>query len=1528
MQTSAVTLSPIGMNKDSGPGIHNPQEAMNILNMRVLSTDDTFGTTSSLTTEKGNAKITLYDSTSYYASPQVKTSVSIYGAVIGKCILKDSLIFFTTGHSNRDRIYKIDKKGDDYILALLFRGILNFSLDYPIEAYSIFENESIQKVYWTDNYNQPRLINTARTLDTYDETVLYTGFDFVSTLPLKETVSIIKTAGNGVFPSGVIQYAFTYFQNNGQESKIFAISDLYNLSFRDRGGSPEENIACSFDISIANASTFFDYIRIYSIVRTSVDGTPIVKKVADIPVSSFLKEEDTTTEPVLVTTNMPCVGFSIAPQGTENSFSWGYKAQGSEAVIPLTWEEALAHLYAVGETLIASGTFTVTLFNSTTQGDIQSITITDGSLEFPITEATSKGTTDAYSYQVYDENIHVGWVNYTIQFKYSTSTTAKISYYQQGIHTKNSFNFTDTNTTGETVSPTHLLYIGGSEILAKTMAIKDNTLFLGNITLLVKPVGTLALPSTTLVKDFVSNASNITIQDIDKPIGHDSASGSYYGYQPESLNVPSYNTFKNREYYRLGIQGQYKTGEWSEPLFITDHKVAHSPQLSSTELIGTSIKVTINSTDLVDTLLNNGFLKVRPVVVYPSIAEREVIAQGVINPTLFNVEDRYQNAPTNINSWYFRPMLNTTFTPSTSIPGVQGVPVEFRHYKLLPSNNYSNSELQVNGVAQVNDGNSNLIDKDDIYLGVAPGTTNGLDLTTSEKFVNSMGDRFAVDQNLVTFHSPDVEFDESIQVLDKTNLKFRIIGFAHITGDKSELDINTSTGTQQADAQGFVERNYGVPNYSLNGCNILPSCPAYNDKRSGLYWNYVVYTWNASKSLNGFAPTDDVRYGLLERKNMANLRYAGYNTYLTDENIWTPDNQITPVEVFDPTSDKMLLLKAPSNSGLTKITYQGIVDKAVSKKRKVYYYGTDWNSSEESSLEGWTEAYNVYTKDITEPSYVKFNTSKHAVFAFNWSAIGQQIVAPTIVVNSTNINPVQSSSHNPFWKDSLQTIVNSEVTVDTVATKGGGLWIGELYRDVDTDVIFGGKNQRAFENNQWLPGGDTVELVKNTNIVLTYTNGDSYFQRYDCLKTYPQSQEDTECLVEIGSFLVETHVNLDGRYDRNRGSLTNKTTTPLNYNLLNSIYTQKNNYFNYKGLDYVNFRTDLFDNTIVWTNPKLNGEIIDSFSNVNMVNTMDMDGSLGSINALKLYNNNIIGFQDRGIFTFLYNSRVQIPTSDGVPIEMASSTKVEGQRYISTSTGCSNKESICETPSGLYYIDGLNKSFRVLSIGDSQGIALIDLSEKAGFRSWFNNHVDYEDSHKWNPTVRDSFSLDYDGVTKDVYILNKDYCLVYSEPLQRFCSFYNYESSPYIYNAWSSTFSLLNTKVDGDYITDIWKHWDGEYSTFYGILKKSEITYLVNPNPVLNKYFNVVEANADYFNFDILQSKCGPSSDQQGILALVDILGKPSTLKKKWNMYRMPVPRASNTKQSRMTGPWLQLNLSQMSSNKSILHNLNVYYNY
>src|SRR5699024_8295896 len=212
-----------------------------------------------------------------------------------------------------------------------------------------------------------------------------------------------------------------------------------------------------------------------------------------------------------------------------------------------------------------------------------------------------------------------------------------------------------------------------------------------------------------------------------------------------------------------------------------------------------------------------------------------------------------------------------------------------------------------------------------------------------------------------------------------------------------------------------------------------------------------------------------------------------------------------------------------------------------------------------------------------------------------------------------------------------------------------------------------------------------------------------------------------------------------------------------NFNLMNDVYSQQNNFFNYRSVNPNKLNLDHFSNTITWTKTKTAGELVDTWTNITLASTLDLDGDKGKVRALRRFNNELIAFQDKGISNILFNSRTQLSSVDGVPIEIANSGKVDGKRYLSDSIGCTNKWSICETPNGIYFIDDITKGIFLFNG------KLDNISDRLGFHSWINSKSDKIDI--WNPVDFDGFVTYYDKVNGDIFFISKEDCLAFSEPL-------------------------------------------------------------------------------------------------------------------------------------------------------------------
>ena len=273
-----------------------------------------------------------------------------------------------------------------------------------------------------------------------------------------------------------------------------------------------------------------------------------------------------------------------------------------------------------------------------------------------------------------------------------------------------------------------------------------------------------------------------------------------------------------------------------------------------------------------------------------------------------------------------------------------------------------------------------------------------------------------------------------------------------------------------------------------------------------------------------------------------------------------------------------------------------------------------------------------------------------------------------------------------------------------------------------------------------------------------------------------------------------THINIDGRYDKNRGLKSNLVYSPENYNRINPIYNQDNNFFTYRTKDYNKAEHYNYNNLITWTKTKSLGETVDSWTNISLASTLEMDGNLGEIRAIKKFNNDLFVFQDNGISQLLYNESYTIPTTSGVPIEIANSGKVNGKRYISNKIGCTNKWSIVETPLGIYFTDSNSKGIYKFN-------GQLDcISESLGFKSWAYNKIN---NNIWDLQDFNSIVTYYDNVNKDVLFIDKYDCLAYSESLGQFTSFYSYNNIPYFINIKDKGFFIKNDSTNTE--SEIWQ---------------------------------------------------------------------------------------------------------------------------
>lgn len=1450
-------------------------------------------------------------------------NLTIKGTYLGHCLLNEYLVIMSTTST-------INSSGLDYITRVnldtleikelynSITGSLNFSPLYPIEAIGSYENNSIQKVYWTDGYNQPRIINIAPTYDDDINSYNSNSFDFVQSLALNETVTIEKEYGAGQFPPGVIQYAFTYYNNHKQESNIFYTSPLHYIAFKDRGGNPEEKVANSFKITIANPDNNFDYLRIYSILRTSIDATPVVKRVQDIKISN-------STEKV------------------EDTSSCFYRNMGTSTRCYISKDNGLTFTSVAG-TLWDDDNPLFTISNSelkekwtawqdydvaaTVKPSIYALNYIKKNTPYLVVKILSGTSIYYYSWNSSTPDNAVVYIGlrsiiggFIILSETSDGTANKIAQRYDATSVP-SITYIDNGGEGEDVNPTELLYKGGEELVAQTIEQKDGTLFLGNIstkrnalpTEVTDAINQSLSPKTTAPDE--ESTGNITIKTtLVASKGTEVTTGDF-----TYINSIEESGFKGDEIYRIGIQFQYKTGKWSEPVWLRDYKITERPTSTTDgkQVAIPQVEVTISSADAVirPALLNAGYKKARLLMAQPTEMSRTILCQGIVNPTVYRNSNRYaikQGGTIDTNtlgslyaqsSWLFRPKCSSfptnTKTSSMTSEGVGYIP--------------SSGDI-VDLTTMYGEYDSTNAYPSPWFRSVEIGVTL------------KDNDKFKIDENLITFHSPDLEFNDYLSHHSWENTILNVIGQVSFPTTYGDIDIQTNSSTIGS-AAGFIPRSIRTTSRGA----ALASGPFYEDylvddsKENSVisYSKYPkmhypvlwpVYMWQHSGSLNNDVNRSGRSAELLKKK-ISNYHIGAYNeTFTPNKQFSVP---ITDIQLFS--SDQLSLVKVSNHS------YMGNIDTAISSNYPdaKFIVGNPYNDTTKDKAtffdsSEWLLWYGTNNK---------FSTTKGVL----WGLSSKGWTAKDNASDYDNIGDYVNSLCNTSeparmkYKSTPHLVINpnfpSMTTYQSVfdCTSAGCLPIVEITVPYNSDTLYGGKTDDALKANLWLPISDPVSISTGTDLTIISNQGDTYYQRFECLKTYAYTPEDVNQVIDIASFLVETHINIDGRYDRNRGQVSNLNVSPTNFNLINKVYSQKNNFFNYRILDEDYYKLTSFPNQITWTKEKQAGADVDLWTNVTLASIYNLDGSKGEIVSLNTWKDNIYCFQNKGISNILFNSRVQIPASDGVPIEISNSYKVDGYRYISDGTGCSisSKRTIKETPTGIYFIE--NATDNLYHVGES----ITDISTTHNMTTWFKNNT-------ITRTV-------YDNINHDLYIISGTKALCYSEILGQFTSFMDYAGISFI--------ESYNKNVYTMHHSTFYQMFKGEYNIFFGAYYPWNITFISNGiarSAVSNdKIFSNIEYRMDlktdgYLHedsFDYIQVT--DEYQDTGVVALSLLKNKPSNLKKKFRIWHIDIPRNKGTR-DRIRNTWCKIKLGMWGSTstsfdeskknaKAELHDLNVQY--
>lgn len=1515
-------------------------------NIRITNRED--NTLLSITNEKGTSD----------------SLVEFQGYYVGHCVLGKYLVVFTAtidteGNSTSTHIYRVEKTNLGYDTLTLYEdgGQLNISPKFPIEALGSYENDAIQKVYWVDGRNQPRVINIMKTDGGYNPELL----GFVPILNLDESVEVTKNYGTGVFAPGVIQYAFTYYKKYGQESNIFLTTPLQYLAPIDRGANPEDKVANSFTIVLKGIDKKFDFLRVYSIHRTSIDAIPTVLRVVDLPIEN----KDTVTY-----TDSGTTGDTVDP--TQLLYIGG--------------EQLVAHCITTKDNTLFLGNIEQ---DNSDYLDVASLSDKNwskatSSRSLPLEETSSTYFIKPHSMISYEagfktkETYRCGWQYQLQNGKWSSpiflEDTVLSSTYPWEAHSLISKKYTLNS-----VVVDKLLEIGAKRVrpcVVFPTTSERTVLCQGILCPTIYQYSSRKSSSPYAMSSWYFRPAKGTAEGGGFDTTHIPPDIEYLHNKALATDARRGAEIQNM-YSRVDvINGEAKVHVGNTSNSYTKYTVTHVTNMGSSATVEDYFKhtffideniVTFHSPDIeLDTTLQNSSMEG---------LKLNIIGVTCLKGTIGDISLQ-TSSPAWKGSGFERIQVGTLLSAGFKYTGgLVTTPSYIDH--AVPSDHNTATETAQHSFLVYPWHRSGSMNDDQ------RGTVEGKELTRTAVLETKKICNFKVFSDNTSFGSGVLSYGITTPQL----------------WNSSELQVLQ------------VETGYShkrVPYYG--NADIMSTAPL-------PYPIYFAPAYSSDIATTGTAlSTDPVR---IKYKSTPHLVFSlesdpdhiiskGFDDYTGPAVTILPKNESlglgesdfpasrdssspsTPAVTYEVSG----LFKTSANSGVVANNIiqvigidSGYILSGLTKQSdgsyKAYLMARDGKNY--GGFPNWTSSYYTFQEKMKNAIFkISSGTLVESGNALGLTAsnydttvtIKHQVNSGPVVISAgayegesvyLQVTDIYNDSYGPAHAWALLTLAK----LDTPTVEGGDgdsgddleeegsssdtypisvrslsmvsaevpyLLIGELVREGNTDQKFGGPYILSKTNNMWYPAGDPVVLPNSGDVTIDFQYGDTWYSRYDCLKTYPFTQEDENSIIEIGSFLCETRVNIDGRYDRNRNKVDNLNVTPQIFNLVNEVYTQKDNFFNYRILEDDAYRLNKFANQVTWSLEKTSASDTDPWTNITLANTLDMDGEKGKVTALRTWNEYLLCFQEKALSQILFNSRVQIPTTDGVPIEISNGYKVDGSRLLSGNIGCSNKWATTTTTTGIYFLDSNTDS---LYIFNGQ---LANLSEDRGMDWWVRqNHTD----KVWNPIyyrrgVPNGVRAFYDNKYGDIYFtpgpvegIDQPDALCYSEQLGQFTSLMSYGGTQAMFNFADGFYSLRET--DGN--VKLYQNNVGDYNDFYGTPKGWSFSFISNQNPTLTKIFDTIDLRTDHYwtyGTEQLLNSCPmnymevDNEYQHSGTVLLD----SRNMRKKFRVWRGLLPRNKGTRQ-RIRNPWSMITLgwnpletTQPGDNtkKAVVHDVSVKY--
>lgn len=419
---------------------------------------------------------------------------------------------------------------------------------------------------------------------------------------------------------------------------------------------------------------------------------------------------------------------------------------------------------------------------------------------------------------------------------------------------------------------------------------------------------------------------------------------------------------------------------------------------------------------------------------------------------------------------------------------------------------------------------------------------------------------------------------------------------------------------------------------------------------------------------------------------------------------------------------------------------------------------------------------------------------------------------------------------------------------NTFSRRSGGKYItcGHYYAiDGPNDPILSG----PVSQEVW--GGDTyVNLFDHAGHFGNFGDHSGTDIRFEAIGTAPSTLNLYAVLWgahETGSvaiYPVESTTNLDLRdgthFAINGVGSTNAegSSSPVDDIYIedlkhNFAFSQDNDLIEYFSKS-ITFKTQtVFDNRIISSEIKINGELVDNWTRFLSNNFMDVEGSYGPINKLIILKDKMYAIQDNAFVRINVNPRVAVTGQEGAELELGTGAVLHDFDYMSTVYGSLHQWGVISSNNSIYFFDASKKKMVKFQGEGTQSISdVFGLSALLGDISGdLLNGAD-------NPLTGIGINGVYDYRFHDVIFTfhngGDSFTIAYNEMLNAFSSFYSFHPKLYIQD--HDNFITPNP-TDG---SKLYVHDKGDYNNFYGTVFPSKIDIEANPKAPITKVFDNV----------------------------------------------------------------------------------------